>query len=163
MIILALLPLLVIFLLTLKHICISGKIWSLQNRICKLFFSLIIADSYPREEAEGETVCIRLLLKHILTSTLWVFSPQRVVKGELRTTTLYILPPHLINQQCNLGLCAHEMKASSESIDFYCLLDCRSLPQKSAAWRQAVETGTIWTVSHWKAQRHTAAAMLWLL
>lgn len=84
----------------------------------------------------------------------------------LRTTALYILLPHLISQQWNLGLCAYEMKASSESIDFYCLLDCRSLPQKLAAQRQAGETKTIWTVSHWKAQRQTfafAATMLWSL
>lgn len=84
----------------------------------------------------------------------------------LRTTTLYILLSHLISQQWNLGLCAHEMKASSESIDFYCLLDCRSLPQKLAAQRQAGETKTIWTVSHWKAQRQMfafAATMLWSL
>lgn len=139
MIILAHLPLFVIFLLILKHICIAGekKCPYRTDYVSWFFFFNNSRQLFQRSKQKVKQSISGFFLDastlppcecSLLKGLLWVCYENHNV---------YILPLHLISQQWNLGLHAHEMKTSSESIDFYYLLVCRSLPQKLAAWRQA--------------------------
>lgn len=79
------------------------------------FYFLSEENRVISEDQTGESACTKLLPKCIHPSTLQMLSPQKDAMSALRSQRLYFLPPCLISQQWNMGLCVHEMKASSEN------------------------------------------------